>query len=175
MASYNESRDQNINNSHSLILEARRNGETYLATQMQLAIAADQRAMTLGSILAAASSVLLGFSVSGDNSNGTMIVLFLAISAALAVACALAFYSARPVMIKPPGNTPAGWYDDMEDDTPIEDALRADLAVIQRSIESNSTLMAAHGRILWCAMVVAGAAVLLAPIAALAAYALRCQ
>jgi hypothetical protein len=162
-------------NTHALILEARRNGEAYLSTQMQLAIAADQRAMTLGSILAAAASIMLGFAFSEIGGSSGVTVLFLLVSSALALACGLAFYSARPVPIKPLGNEPSAWYGDLKDETPIIDALRDDLAVIQRSIESNLLLMAANGRVLKLAMVISGSAVLAAPILALLIYAARCQ
>jgi hypothetical protein len=152
-----------MTNSEELIREARRNGETYLSTQIELALAADQRAMTLGGILAATSSIVLGFALSGlSSSSATFFALVL--SLALAISCALAFYSARPAAISPPGNLPSGWYEDISQNTPLAAALLEDLAVIQRSIEKNSRLIEGNARWLRAALIIAAMAVIFTPI-----------
>ena len=95
-------------NTDDLIREAIRNGEDYLRTQMQVAIAADQRAVSLGGILAAAASVVLGFLFTDTDrltEAASYVCLFL--SGGLGVASGLAFYSARPVSMGSVGNIPS--------------------------------------------------------------------
>jgi hypothetical protein len=154
-----------MDNTQELIREARKNGQEYIQTQIQFALAADQRALSLGAISAAASSILIGFALEIEQLAGGVVLTFL--SVALAISCLLAFYSARPVNLKPLGNRPASWKSDIESDKPISAALSEDLWVLERSIQHNSNVIEKNAAFLKAALLVSGASVFAAAIAGL--------
>lgn len=89
-------------------------GELYLQGQVQLAIAADQRATTaasiFGSMATAVAAVVIAF---WDNSKDDAALAAGLVGAALLLAAAVfAAIAARPVAFDVAGNHPAKWIDD---------------------------------------------------------------
>ncbi|KPF82725.1 hypothetical protein IP70_19895 [alpha proteobacterium AAP38] len=137
--------------------EILRQGEAYLAAQLQCAIAADQRAMTMATMYAAFATGLIGGGATlllgnlsspigwGASAAGTV---FLA-------GCGLLTYAARPIDFHYAGAHPAAWF--------TEEDLRGDLVVAicesarlyQRRIERNDGIMDRNGKFTrwgsWCA------------------------
>lgn len=74
----------------------------------------------------------------------------------------MAFYAARPVLMKPAANVPDGWQHDIAEDADFLGAIREDLEVLQRSATSNSLVLERNGRWLAAAMCVAAGSVVLA-------------
>lgn len=128
--------------------------EDKLQAQLALGIAADQRSMTLGGILAALAAALVA--LAGDRgvtwSTGIMI-------AALLVATGLAMFAAQPIAWDTPGNTPVSWIDDIADGTDNLHSARAAMAdFYAQMISDNANLLRVNGGIITWAMGIALAA-----------------
>lgn len=143
-------------NTDDLIREATRNGEERLRIQMQIALAADQRAVSLGGILAAAASVVLGFLLTDTNRlDGATSYICLFLSVGLCTASMLAFYSVRPVSMRFAGNKPSYWRDDIESDKPIIDAISEQMLHIDKAIDVNETVINSNAKAFGWAMATA--------------------
>ncbi len=83
-------------------------GQVYLCAQLQAAIAADQRAVTMASILAATAAALLavGLGVYQIAKDGPTLSACVAAAAMLLLAAACGVWAARPIAFWFPGNTP---------------------------------------------------------------------
>jgi len=153
-------------NTDDLIREATRNGEERLRVQMQIALAADQRAVSLGGILAAAASVVLGFLLTDANRlDGATSYICLFLSVGLCSASVLAFYSVRPVSMRFAGNKPSNWRDDIESDKPIVDALLEQMSHIDNAIDLNEAVINSNAKAFGWAMATAAGTVALSAIA----------
>lgn len=150
--------------SHEMI----RSGEDYVRVQIELATAADQRAVALGGILAGAASVVLGFAVT-DSGNLDIFgyVLCIALSFGLSVAAGMAFYSARPVLLESFGNVPSSWYDDLENDKPFIEAIREIAEYLDSAAKHNEIVITKNAKILKWSMSVSAVTVSLCAIFAL--------
>ncbi|NQY59921.1 hypothetical protein [Cognatishimia sp.] len=94
-------------NKKQLILEAYRRSEARLSAQQQLAIAADQRAVTFAGIIFAAAMVLTGIVANSDDAGSLIFTVILLLVSAFCSA-----WSALPADFGVVG----GRYDDMEED-----------------------------------------------------------
>lgn len=88
-------------------------GESYLKAQLQAAIAADQRAVTMTSILSATALAVVGASIAyfQVSKNVPTFAAAIATASVLLFAAACGAWAARPMVFWFPGNTPANWYD----------------------------------------------------------------
>ena len=153
-------------NTDDLIREAMRNGEDYLRTQMQIALAADQRAISLGGILAAAASVVLGFLFTDtDRLTDALSYVCLFLSIGLGIASGLAFYAARPVPMKSIGNTPSNWYEDIKNERPLSEAILEEVHYIDKSIIENTIIIEKNAEFFKFAMITAAATVVISALA----------
>lgn len=92
--------------------EAIREGEARLAAQLQVASAADSRALTWGGLLTAATTASLGAGlalVTKETPDYPLAILALFVSASLLVASERALSTVRPTEFCMPGNTPSHW------------------------------------------------------------------
>ncbi|WP_267358426.1 MULTISPECIES: hypothetical protein [unclassified Methylobacterium] len=86
--------------------------ETYLRAQMQIALDADKRALGLAGFFTTFSTALIAACVTYYNVNKEFHILVIGlIGACLAFTSAvLSYYSARPMLIAPPGNYPESYW-----------------------------------------------------------------
>lgn len=139
-------------------------GETYLKAQHQAAIAADQRATTMASILAVTAAALVAAAVNyATKSDGDAVVAALISTAAcLLIGAIAAFWAARPVAFAFPGNNPTSYYTCLTTDLPT--LLGGEAENYDRLIESNDRLM---GRNQWPIRIAMGLAVVAPVVGAL--------
>lgn len=94
--------------------EILRLAEARLAAQLTVGIAADQRAMTMTSILAAIDAALIGLFAALRSDRALDLTALALLIVGFAVATALAAWSARPVAWEIPGNEPCQWLTDIQ-------------------------------------------------------------
>lgn len=152
MTDMNEANHGEPVNTDLLIREALRNGEDYLRSQVDVALASDQRALGLGGILVAAASVVLSVALAGEGVPLALKSGSVLMSLGLAISGSLAFYAARPVMFNCVGNVPSGWKKDIETDRPLRDALVEELKFIDESIRDNSAIISRNAAVLKLSM-----------------------
>ncbi len=119
-------------------------GELYLQGQVQLAIAADQRATTAASILASmATAVAAAFLAFADAfQDKAALAAGLTGAGFLLIAGCFAAWAARPVAFDLPGNHPDKWFDDRKDG--LTQRLGRESESYQRRITHNDSVMAAN-------------------------------
>lgn len=152
-----------------------RNAESFLGAQLTSGLASNQRAMTLTSVLAAATVVLGGSAAS--LLIGTAPKLPLGGASALTAlgllaAMALAISAAKPTKWYMAGNTPTGWARDVETRKTLERSMAEQAAWYAEMIADNNVSMErADSRILaalrlaWLSLAAGGAAAALAVVA----------
>lgn len=89
-----------------------RQAESRLAAQLTLAVAADQRAMTLASILATGAAALIAWAITLSAADHKLVPVCVLIGGTI-IAAACALWSASPVAWDSPGNTPESWVADI--------------------------------------------------------------
>jgi len=87
-------------------------GEMYLAAQVQIALASDQRAMTAATIFTGFATAVLAAALAhwSGNPNSALFVPGIVAAALLVGAAACCFWAARPVDFYTPGAQPADWW-----------------------------------------------------------------
>jgi hypothetical protein len=145
-------------------------GETYLKAQHQAAIAADQRATTMASILAATSAALGAAAVNYATKDGgsAAIHAFLATAVCLSLAAISAFWSARPVVFMFAGNNPEHYYGCLNDN--LATLLGGEAENYNHHIEENDRIMGANQWFVRTAMALA----VVAPLVGALAFRLTC-
>lgn len=143
-----------------------RQGEIYLASQLQSALAADQRATTIatlfGGFSAAIAAVSLGY---WDKTNDLPILAAgLVASASMAVGALLCLWAARPVNFFYAGNHPESWMSVIR--RPAAEILIGEALNYQDHILANDKVLVANGKHLWRGAVLA----MISPIIALAVW-----
>ena len=116
-------------------------GELYLQNQVQLAIAADQRATTAASIFASmATAVAAAFIAFWDTSqNKAALIGGFAGAACLLGAAGLAAWAARPTDFNTPGNHPRQWFSGRRGD--LTKMIGGEAESVQRRIDSNDGIL----------------------------------
>jgi len=130
-----------------LLVEVVRQGEAFLESQRTCALAADQRALTLVSVLAAVVAILVGGSASLMAANIEITkywfpVLFVIVICLTAMG--LALRAARPSKFGYPGNDPALWVDDVRQNRSYEESLAGHAVLCSEDIEENDRIMVAN-------------------------------
>lgn len=147
-------------NREKLILETLRQSEKLLDAQLQIAVAADSRAMTFCGLTIAAASLLVGLA------DRTSFPLPMYIAALLLfIAAVLAGLSARPVNWHAPGQKAADFDDDIEAARTLIEVAADMCSHNDEYITHNANILRLNGRLLWSAYL---AVVASAPISALA-------
>jgi hypothetical protein len=123
------------------IKEVMRLGEVFLSAQLQSALAADLRAMTLAAILSAIIAGILGGTatiVAAKIDIGWHLLSLLVFSSALLVALWAAIQAARPTRFQFAGNNPAHWEEDGGDKEKLIEAMAEQASFYARGIAINS-------------------------------------
>ncbi|WP_426313842.1 hypothetical protein ACN9MF_20220 [Methylobacterium fujisawaense] len=129
--------------------EVVRNAESFLGGQLTSGLASNQRAMTLTSVLAAATIVLGGAAASllvGATPNPPLGLICAVVASGFLAAMALAISAAKPADWYLSGNTPAGWVEDVEASKPLERSLAEQAAWYADMISDNHSTMEAADR-----------------------------
>lgn len=96
-----------------VLAEVVKEGETLLASQLQVASSADQRAMSFAGALVASITASIGATVAvmlgTADRDAWLVMTGIGYSSALATSAGLAFWSAKPGPFCFPGNEPKGW------------------------------------------------------------------
>ena len=134
-----------------MLQEIIREAELFLESQLTAGVAADQRAVTFASVLAATAAVLIGGYVAAATSGHPLPGLgwvAIPVAAFLLISTAIATLSCRPTDWRYPGNNPRFWREDATSGTSLHDAMadQAELyakAIIENrdTLNKNSTLM----------------------------------
>ena len=130
-------------NQKKLILEAYRRSEERLRSQKEMAIAADQRAMTFAGFMIAAATVLGGFAFSATI-KGPIIFT----SALLIVSAFLAVLSASPAQFGTTGGKFTEWKTDVDEDIPFEFVLKQVGGFQDEDIEDNEVVMSGNAKLM---------------------------
>jgi hypothetical protein len=143
-------------------------GETYLQAQLQLALASDQRATTMASILTAVASAVAAGALAlwTVSQNASILAAGLVTATVLLVGAAFAAWAARPVDFNLAGNHPEKWFGVSK--APLVVVLGGEAENYQEHIEANDKVLGANQR----ALKRAGIAALLAPLVGVAAWVL---
>lgn len=123
-------------------------GETYMQAQLQVALASDQRAITMASIFAAIGTAVIAAAVGSWESLHSLPLL---VSGLLGGAFTLAgtaacLWAARNVSFFFPGNHPEQWYDGRDERLAI--MLGGEAENYQHRIDENQARLAANARAL---------------------------
>ncbi|WAJ27538.1 hypothetical protein [Antarcticirhabdus aurantiaca] len=138
--------------------EMLREAEVHLASQQTVALAADQRAMTITGFFAAAAVVLIGGASGyaiGDKPNVALSVICILVAAALLGAIWFAVRAAAPAGFDFAGSSPADWVRDIEARKPLNESLAEMCAHFADSIDANHKRMEANAKRLWTAIWIA--------------------
>jgi hypothetical protein len=126
----------------SILREAIRLAEAFLAAQLQAALAADLRAMTLAAVLAAIIGGLLGGTATivaaAEIKPGFHLISILIFAVFLVAALVLAVHAARPTFFDYPGNNPKYFMEDIEQDKSLSTILAEQAAYYAQNIERNN-------------------------------------
>lgn len=152
------------------IAEVLREAESYLSAQLTAGIAADQRALSFISLLAASTAAIAaggGALLIGDGASIAVQVVawtLFGTAAGLLVSMWYAIRSAMPAEFEFVGNTPYGWIADVRAKRPLKMSLAQQLAHYAGMIESNDLTLKSNARQMkksvwwaWGSLVVGGA------------------
>ena len=117
-----------------------RQGELRLQAQLQVALAADQRAVLLATILATAAAVALGFAAAWFGSIPAMTGLGfggLITGLAFAGGAWLCGHAARPLPFGLVGAQPDKWWNDAVESRPLAECLRKESSNYQKRVTYN--------------------------------------
>ncbi|CAA2108984.1 hypothetical protein MBUL_04477 (plasmid) [Methylobacterium bullatum] len=124
--------------------EVVRNGESFLTGQLTSGLASNQRAMTLTSLLAAATVVVAGAAGSlfiGASPRPALGGVCAFVAAGFLVSMAFAISAAKPTDWFLPGNKPGGWAEDIETNKTLERSLAEQAAWYDEMIADNHECM----------------------------------
>lgn len=134
-----------------------RQGELRLQAQLQVAIGADQRAMTMGAVFIAGAAACLGFASDADLPG---LIGALVAAAQLLSGAGLAIGAAWPTAFRLVGSRPNLWWTDGVEDKPLAAALEKESNNYAKYIAKNDdALDAAAQWLMWGAVVGASAPV----------------
>jgi hypothetical protein len=132
-----------------LIQEASRHAEAKLAAQLQIATSADQRAAVLGGIYVAAATGIIGALASGaaDNLGRPLMIGAFLSAAAFLIGAYLCIFAMLPISFDIPGNEPSNWYDDIDQNRDLKDAIGEQLDCFDEAIRENNRRVAKNARL----------------------------
>lgn len=122
--------------------------ETFMASQLQVALAADQRAVTAASVFIALATAILAATLAywaGTNDLPILIGGILT-TALLCISAFAGFWAARPILFYFPGNHPANWWRCAT--YALSLSIGGELENYQERIQHNEGCLQANARIL---------------------------
>lgn len=138
--------------SEDMLREIVREAEVHLASQQAVALAADQRAMTLTGFLTATVVVMVGAGASfalAAEPNKALAIICILVATALLLAAGIAVLSAAPSKFDFAGSSPTDWLDDIDAGLTLKDAMAAQCVNYSEMTDDNHVRMAKNGRTLW--------------------------
>lgn len=122
--------------------------ETYLKAQLDISLAADRRAITLGSVLVTLATGVGGASFARFNNLGDVAVLFAGLSTAamMVVGAGLSFWSARPILFHTAGIQPLYWWPHRN--APLVEVMGGQSENYQGNIDHNDECLKRNARLL---------------------------
>lgn len=120
-------------------------GEARLAAQLTLGVAADQRAMTFASFLAAVEGVVIATYVAIKPSGLTKWSL-LAMMIGFGLATLMALWAAKPVAWDIPGSRPGNWLQDIEQGDTLHNGRAFMAGFMDEMILDNDNTLSANAR-----------------------------
>lgn len=132
------------------LAEVNRLAEARLSAQLTLALAADQRAMTMASILAAIDAAIIGLIAASEDKHGALIVL----ACGFALAAGLAAWSASPIAWEIPGSEPSNWLEDIEEGDSLHNGQAAMADFYDKMISDNADQITSNANHITLAFVV---------------------
>lgn len=139
------------NLSRELAERVLKQGELRLNAQLQVALAADQRAVTSAAILVAVASAALGFAgaqATNCNIDVPFAVALLVAGLSLLVSAAFCVGAARPVKFALVGAYPEEWWDDDVTAKPLEECLWTESNNYNVRINDNRTVLSHNAALL---------------------------
>jgi len=130
-------------------------GEIRLQAQLQIALAADQRAMVLAGICAATATAFLGAAVVAfgqETPQRALGMAALGIVIVFGVAGGLAAYVARPAKFWLAGGRPKNWWEGGVLDKPLSASLVTESLNYDERIEKNDRLLSRNAKLLAIAL-----------------------
>lgn len=123
-------------------------GELYLQAQLQLAIAADQRAATMAAFWGAIGTAAAAAAIAYWDRTSDLGILLAGLTCAvfMVAGAAVCLWAARPVTFCIPGNHPEAWFSLL--DRPLFDVMLGEAENYQDHIESNATFLESNRRLI---------------------------
>jgi hypothetical protein len=123
-------------------------GEKFMQAQLQVALAADQRAMTVASVFAAIAAAAIAGSLTywDKTASAPILVAGLGGGVWMLIGSGICMWAARTVDFYFPGNHPAQWYDGRRED--LAAMLGGEAENYQTRIEANAKRLVENGRML---------------------------
>jgi hypothetical protein len=122
-------------------------GEKFMTAQLQVAIAADQRAMTLASVFAAIATAAIAGALAYWDKVGSIPILLAGLIGGvwMLIGSGVCMWAARTIDFYLPGNHPAQWYESRFES--LAEALGGEAENYQERIESNAERLGENGRL----------------------------
>ncbi len=137
-------------------------GEKYLQAQMQMAVASDQRAMTMAGVFSAIATATIAGAIAHWDKSASVPILTggLLGGQCMLLGTATCLWSAKQVDFYYPGNQPAHWYACRKESLP--QSLGAEAENYQGHIEANALVLERCGKALGVGAAISVAAPLVA-------------
>lgn len=131
--------------------------EAYLNAQLQIGIAADQRALVFAGFIAATVVAVAGGACAILLKGGLPFLGYLgfATAAGMMISLALAVHAARPVSFEYPGNSPSAWIEDVTGKKPIVQSMREQASHYAGMIQTNNATLSGNCLLLRLSQLVA--------------------
>lgn len=144
--------------------------ELRLEAQLKLGIAADQRAMTMASILAAVDAALIGAAVLLVRDGGVIGWPLTLLIAGFAVAVGLLLWSTMPCSWEVPGSEPGRWVGDIQSGDTLHDGRAAMADYYDDMLNDNHRQLIANANFMRAAFVVLILTLIVSALAALVGF-----
>jgi hypothetical protein len=131
----------------ALVREAVTDGDSKLKAQLQIATSADQRASVLSGIYIAAATGIIGAVVTRTGPTAIPLISGALIAAGAFMAGALlCIFTLLPKYFWTAGNSPAQWYKDISNKTPLKEALGEQAEHLADKLSENNAAIEANAK-----------------------------
>ncbi|MEN2980961.1 hypothetical protein P7L78_19000 [Tistrella bauzanensis] len=128
-----------------------REAESYLAAQLAAGVAADQRALALSGMLAAASAVIASGGISllvGMEKDFILGSLAMAVAFGFIMAMLFSIISAAPRVFNFVGTFPSNWVDDIERNINLSESLAEQAGHYDNILKQNNEILRKNGKMM---------------------------
>jgi hypothetical protein len=123
-------------------------GETYLKAQLDISLASDRRALTVGSIFATVAIGTAGAAIArfAEHKGVPFLLAGLSTATFLVLGAWWCFWSARPILFYSPGSHPKQWWPVRK--APLAEVIGGETENYQKYIEHNERCLAENAKAL---------------------------